>query len=183
MTGPDQAHSHLSGERSGVRCTSMVRWRTFAIVFVLVVINLIDRVTLSIAMPTIAGEFVMGPVVQGLVLGAFFWSYALLQVPAGWLIDRLGPRALITGATVGWGFFQAVAGAATGGISLMISRIGLGAAEAPLFPAGAKLNSFWLAPQERARGAVLVDSGSPLGAAFGGATVRVGRHRIGRRRR
>ncbi|MBV9459147.1 MAG: MFS transporter, partial [Bradyrhizobium sp.] len=107
----------------------------------------------------------------GLILSSFFWSYAVLQIPGGWLIDRLGPRSLITGATLGWGFFQAIAGMATGGVSLLISRIGLGAAEAPLFPAGAKLNSSWLSPRERGRGAVLVDSGAPLGAAFGGAII------------
>src|SRR5215469_8797240 len=156
---------------AGIVTASAVRWRIFAIIFVLVVINLIDRVTLSIAMPTISKEFLLEPAIQGLVLSAFFWSYAVLQIPGGWLIHRFGPRALITGATVGWGFFQAIAGVATGGISLLISRIGLGAAEAPLFPAGAKLNSIWLSPKERGRGAVLVDSGAPLGAAFGGAII------------
>jgi len=60
-----------------------VRWRIFGIIFVLVVINLIDRVTLSIAMPTISKEFSLEPAMQGLVLSAFFWSYALLQVPVG----------------------------------------------------------------------------------------------------
>jgi MFS transporter, ACS family, D-galactonate transporter len=156
---------------AGIGTASAVRWRIFAIIFVLVVINLIDRVTLSIAMPTISKEFSLEPAIQGLVLSAFFWSYALLQVPGGWLIDRFGPRALITGATVGWGLFQAIAGLATGGGTLLISRVGLGAAEAPLFPAGAKLNSLWLSPKERGRGAVLVDSGAPLGAAFGGVII------------
>jgi MFS transporter, ACS family, D-galactonate transporter len=155
----------------GVGTASAVRWRIFAIIFTLVVINLIDRVTLSIAMPTISKEFSLKPAIQGVLLSAFFWSYALLQVPGGWLIDRFGPRALITGATVGWGFFQAIAGLATGGTTLLISRVGLGAAEAPLFPAGAKLNSLWLSPKERGRGAALVDSGAPLGAAFGGVII------------
>lgn len=154
-----------------IGAASAVRWRIFAIIFLLVVINLIDRVTLSIAMPTISEEFSLEPAIQGLVLSAFFWSYALLQVPGGWLIDRFGPRALITGATVGWGVFQAIAGFATGGITLLISRVGLGAAEAPLFPAGAKLNSLWLSPKERGRGAVLMDSGAPLGAALGGVVI------------
>jgi MFS transporter, ACS family, D-galactonate transporter len=155
----------------GIVTASAVRWRIFAIIFVLVVINLIDRVTLSIAMPTISKEFSLEPAIQGVVLSAFFWSYALLQIPGGWLIDRFGPRALITGATIGWGSFQAIAGLATGGVTLLISRVGLGAAEAPLFPAGAKLNSLWLSPKERGRGAVLVDSGAPLGAAFGGVII------------
>jgi ACS family D-galactonate transporter-like MFS transporter len=171
MTELDQAHAGLANEGSATRGASTVRWRIFGLIFLLVIINLIDRVTLSIAMPTIATEFAIEPAMQGLLLSAFFWSYALLQVPGGWLIDRFGPRALITGATVGWGLFQAAAGVATGGISLLVSRVGLGAAEAPLFPAGAKLNSIWLSPQERARGAVLVDSGAPLGAAFGGVII------------
>ena len=170
MTGLDHAEAGI-GARTLAQSASTVRWRIFGIIFVLVVINLIDRVTLSIAMPTISKEFSLEPAMQGVILSAFFWSYALLQIPGGWLIDRFGPRALITGATVGWGFFQAIAGVASGGISLLVSRVGLGAAEAPLFPAGAKLNSIWLSPKERARGAVLVDSGAPLGAAFGGVII------------
>jgi MFS transporter, ACS family, D-galactonate transporter len=169
MTEYGSATTSLASAQA--EAASIVRWRIFGIIFVLVVINLIDRVTIAIAMPTISKEFSLEPAMQGLILSAFFWSYAVLQIPAGWLIDRLGPRALITGATLGWGFFQAIAGMATGGVSLLISRIGLGAAEAPLFPAGAKLNSNWLSPRERGRGAVLVDSGAPLGAAFGGAII------------
>jgi len=148
-----------------------VRWRIFTIVFALVVINLVDRTALSIAMPTIAKEFQLSPTMQGVVLSAFFWSYALLQVPGGWMIDRFGPRALVAGATILWGLFQSLAAAATGGVSLLLTRIGLGAAEAPLFPAGAKLSSLWLSPAERGRGAVFMDSGAPLGAAFGGAII------------
>ncbi|MDP4026864.1 MFS transporter [Methylobacterium sp. NEAU 140] len=148
-----------------------VRWRIFAILFVIVVINLVDRVALSVAMPTIAAEFALSPAFQGLVLSAFFWSYAALQIPGGWLIDRFGPRVLIAGSTVLWGFFQALAAAASGGVSLLLTRIGLGAAEAPLFPAGGKLNVAWLSARERGRGAVLMDSGSPLGAALGGIAI------------
>src|SRR6516165_6609511 len=167
MTELGTAGSSLAAGAVASAGASTVRWRIFGIVFLLVVINLIDRVTLSIAMPTISKEFSLQPAMQGLVLSAFFWSYALLQVPGGWLIDRFGPRALITGATSGRELLQAIAGGAT----MLIGRIGIGAAEAPLFPAGAKLNSIWLSPTERARGAVLVDSGAPLGAAFGGAII------------
>ena len=148
-----------------------VRWRIFAIVFVMVVFNLIDRTALSIAMPTIAQEFGLSPAMQGIVLSSFFWTYALLQVPGGWLIDRYGPRRLVAGATHPLGHIPVARGVATGGVSLLLTRLGLGVAEAPLFPAGAKLNAIWLSPQERGRGAVFMDSGSPLGAAFGGAII------------
>jgi ACS family D-galactonate transporter-like MFS transporter len=156
---------------AGTEARTTVRWWIFGIVFVMVVINLIDRTTISIAMPTIGKEFQLSPTMQGVLLSGFFWSYALLQVPGGWLIDRFGPRLLISGSTMLWGVFQALAGFATGGLTLLLTRIGLGAAEAPLFPAGAKLSSLWLSPEERGRGAVLMDSGAPLGAAFGGIII------------
>ncbi len=150
---------------------SHVRWRIFAIIFALTVINLIDRVSLSIAMPVIAGEFNLSPSMQGLMLSSFFWAYALLQIPGGWLIDRYGPRRVISWSTGLWGAFQTLAAFATGGLSLMFARVALGAAEAPLFPAGGKLNSLWLGSSERSRGAVLMDCGGPLGVALGGLII------------
>ncbi|NWA62897.1 MFS transporter [Pantoea sp. B9002] len=148
-----------------------VRWTLFFIIFALVVINLIDRVSLSIAMPTIAAEFNLSPTLQGVILSCFFWAYALLQLPGGWLIDRYGPRRMITFSTFFWGIFQTLAALATGGISLLLSRVMLGAAEAPLFPAGGKLNAMWLSANERGRGAVLMDCGGPIGAALGGLII------------
>lgn len=150
---------------------SNVRWYVFAIIFLLVVINLIDRISLSIAMPTIAQEFDLSPTTQGLILSSFFWAYALLQIPGGWLIDKYGPRKVITGSTVLWGVFQTLAAFSTGGISLLLTRFMLGAAEAPLFPSGGKLNATWLSSQERGRGAVIMDCGGPLGAALGGIII------------
>lgn len=150
---------------------SNVRWRIFAIVFALTVINLVDRVSLSIAMPTIAGEFQLTPSMQGLILSSFFWAYALLQIPGGWLIDRYGPRRVIGWSTGLWGAFQTLAAFASGGLSLMFARVALGAAEAPLFPSGGKLNSLWLGSSERSRGAVLMDCGGPLGVALGGLVI------------
>jgi len=150
---------------------SHVRWFVFGIIFLLVVINLIDRISLSIAMPTIAKEFDLSPTTQGLILSSFFWAYALLQIPGGWLIDKYGPRKIITGSTVLWGIFQTLAAFSTGGISLLLTRFMLGAAEAPLFPSGGKLNATWLSSQERGRGAVIMDCGGPLGAALGGIII------------
>ncbi|HJF74896.1 MFS transporter [Gallibacterium anatis] len=150
---------------------SNVRWTVFGIIFLLVVVNLIDRISLSIAMPTIAKEFDLSPTMQGIILSSFFWAYALLQIPGGWLIDKYGPRKMITGSTVLWGIFQTLAAFSTGGISLLLSRFMLGAGEAPLFPAGGKLNATWLSSKERGRGAVIMDCGGPLGAALGGIII------------
>lgn len=170
-TGQINAQGSSTPNEKATARPTRVRWTIFAIIFVLVVINLIDRVSLSIGMPTIAKEFNLSPTMQGVILSSFFWAYALLQIPGGWLIDKYGPRKIITGSTLMWGVFQTLAAFSTGGLSLLFTRMALGAAEAPLFPAGGKMNSLWLSSKERGRGAVLMDCGGPLGAALGGIII------------
>ncbi|GAB3761621.1 MFS transporter [Ramlibacter monticola] len=148
-----------------------VRWKIFLMMLFLISINYIDRASLSVAMPLIAKEFDIGPATQGLLLSSFFWTYAFMQIPGGMLADRYGPRAVIAGATVGWGIFQAIAAACTGWVSLLVTRLGLGAAEAPIYPAGGKLNGIWMTQNERGRGATLLDGGAPLGAALGAILI------------
>ncbi len=150
---------------------SSVRWRVFALLGLLTLVNLTDRVSISIGMPLISREFGLSPFIQGLTLSAFFWSYAALQVPSGYLVDRIGPSKVTAFATLLWGAFQMLIMAATGGVTLLAMRLGLGAAEAPLYPAGGALIGRWLAPGERARGAAIMDSGSFLGAGVGGIVI------------
>src|SRR5438445_7108747 len=113
-----------------------VRWKIFLVMLFLIAINYVDRASLSVAMPLIAKEFDMSPAIQGLLLSAFFWTYAFMQVPGGLLADRYKPRIVIASATIAWGFFQAIAAACTSWVALFVTRLGLGASEAPIYPAG-----------------------------------------------
>jgi ACS family D-galactonate transporter-like MFS transporter len=122
-------------------------------------------------MPLIAKEFNLDPATQGLILSSFFWTYAFMQVPGGMLADKFKPRIVIAGATIGWGFFQAIAAASTSWVMLLLTRLGLGISEAPIYPAGGKLNAIWMTQNERARGATLLDGGAPLGAALGAIVI------------
>ncbi|APZ43757.1 MFS transporter [Acidihalobacter ferrooxydans] len=151
--------------------STSVRWKIFWLLLLLITINYIDRASLSVAMPLISKEFHIGPAIEGLLLSSFFWTYALMQIPGGMLADRYGPRVVIAGATVGWGLFQALAAASIGWSGLLIARLGLGTAEAPIYPAGGKLNSLWMTKNERGRGATLLDGGAPLGSALGGIII------------
>lgn len=148
-----------------------VRWKIFLMMLFLIAVNYIDRASLSVAMPMIAKEFDLSPAVQGLLMSSFFWTYAFMQIPGGMLADRFGPRVVIVCSTLGWGFFQAIAAACTGWVSLLITRLGLGASEAPIYPAGGKLNGIWMTQNERGRGATLLDGGAPLGAAVGALII------------
>lgn len=159
-------HSRALPIAGAVRATQ-VRWRIFLLLLLLAAINYIDRASLSVAMPMISAEFQMTPALEGLMLSAFFWSYALMQIPAGLLLDRYNARNIVGVAAVAWGGFQALGALATGWVGLLVTRIGLGVAESPIMPSGAKLNGNWLTANERGRGATLVDGGAPLGTALG----------------
>jgi peptidoglycan/LPS O-acetylase OafA/YrhL len=86
-----------------------VRWRIFLLILLIVAINYVDRASLSVAMPTISKEFGIDAAAQGIILSSFFWTYALMQIPGGWLADRYRPRLIVAGATILWGAFQALA--------------------------------------------------------------------------
>ncbi len=148
-----------------------VRWKIFVTMLILITINYVDRASLSVAMPLIAAEFKLSPSMQGLILSSFFWTYAFLQIPGGLLADRFKPRVVIASSTILWGFFQFLAAICTSGGTLVLTRLGLGAAEAPIYPAGGKLNGLWMTQNERGRGATLLDGGAPLGAALGAILV------------
>jgi len=87
------------------------------------------------------------------------------------LADRFKPRIVIASATIFWGAFQAIAAVATSWPVLLLTRLGLGASEAPIYPAGGKLNGIWMTQTERGRGATLLDGGAPLGAALGSIVI------------
>ncbi len=148
-----------------------VRWKIFLLLLTLVSINYIDRAALSVAMPAISQEFSLTPERQGLILSSFFWTYLFMQVPSGMLADRLKPRALIAIATVGWGFFQALGALSSGWMLLLLTRLGLGVTEAPIYPGGGKLNALWLTQNEKTRGAALLDGGCALGSGVGAVVV------------
>ncbi len=155
----------------GVEAASNVRWRIFLLMLMLITINYVDRASISVAMPVIAKEFNLSLATQGFILSSFFITYALMQIPGGMLADRFKPRVVIAAATLGWGFFQAIAATSFSAWVLVLTRLGLGASEAPIYPAGGKLNAIWMTSNERARGATLLDGGAPLGAALGSLVI------------
>ena len=70
-----------------------IRYIIAVLLFITVVINYMDRANLSIAMPALSQEFDLTTGQQGLLLSAFGWTYAAMQLPGGWLVDRVRPRA------------------------------------------------------------------------------------------
>ncbi|WP_327672538.1 MULTISPECIES: MFS transporter [unclassified Streptomyces] len=168
---PQVADATAPDTRTTKSPPSRTRWKVFLLLLGIVTLNYIDRGSVSVALPLITKDLHLSKEVTGFVLSAFFWTYALMQIPGGRLIDRFGPRRMAGGATIGWGVATAATAAATGVGSLLAARLALGAVEAPVMPAGGKLSAHWLPAKERGRGAVLMDGGAPLGSALGGIAI------------
>ena len=98
----------------------------------------IDRAVVGTATPAIMREFGLTKVSMGWSASAFNWSYALLQVPGGWLADRFGSRLVLAGAMAWWSIFTAATGLARGGMSLAVTRGLFGAGEAAAFPSASR---------------------------------------------
>ncbi len=145
---------------------SKVRWLVAGLMWAAIAINYIDRTVLSAAAPHIQKEFHLSAVEMGVVMSAFFWSYALLQLPAGILADRFGQKKVLGFAVLWWSLATAVTGLANGFKSLVALRVALGVGEAGAYPSNAGITSRWFPKQERATVAAIFDSGSKLGSAI-----------------
>jgi ACS family D-galactonate transporter-like MFS transporter len=145
---------------------SRVRWMIIGMAFLGTAISYVDRANLGVAMPYVQRELGLGPTVTGLILGAFFWTYALFQLPSGWFVDRVGPRVAYTVAVTWWSLFTAATAAARGLGSLFGLRLLLGVGEAPAYPTNAKVVSEWFPRGERAFATSVFDSGARVGPAL-----------------
>jgi ACS family D-galactonate transporter-like MFS transporter len=143
-----------------------LRWAVVGMCFLGVSINYLDRANLSIALPDITKEFGLSATVEGLILGAFFWTYALFQLPAGHFIDRFGARVTYGFAVAWWSVFTALTAVAGGAASLFGFRLGLGIGESASYPASAKVVSKWFPQRERAFATSIYDSGARFGSAI-----------------
>jgi MFS family permease len=94
---------------------------------------------------------------------AFFWAYALAQVPAGWLAERFGKRRLMTVLILLWSGFTALTGFSHGLIMLFVARIGCGLAEAGAYPISGSLLSRWAHLRRRGFASGIVSLGGRVG--------------------
>lgn len=151
---------------TGASRRNLGKYCVVAALFVLTMITYVDRVAISTAKAPIASELKLSDSAMGLVFSAFAFGYAVTQIPAGWLADKAGPRAVLA-VTVGfWGVLTAVTGVAWSLISLVAIRFLFGVGESAVFPAAARAIRNWLQPGERGRANGALFAGSRLGAAF-----------------
>jgi MFS family permease len=130
-------------------------------------INYVDRGTISTAAPLIKSEFGLDEFEIGLLLSAFFTTYVISQPLMGILVDRLGAaRVLATGFTV-WSVGTFLTGLSAGVTALVALRLVMGAGESVCYPSGFALISQRVEHRQRARATALMQLGSVVGPALG----------------
>jgi ACS family D-galactonate transporter-like MFS transporter len=134
--------------------------------FITVVITYLDRSNLSIAATAIAQDLQLDSTQMGLVFSAFGWSYALLQIPGGMLVDRTRPRLLLALIVGLWSLATVLQGFASAFAMLLSLRVLLGALEAPAYPTLNRIVTTWFPDSERARAIASYTSGQYVGLAF-----------------
>src|SRR5438876_10247248 len=147
------------------------RWLIVGLLFAASLINYFDRATISFALPLISKDLGLRPEAKGVLLSAFFWSYALMQIPMGLGADRFNLRWLYAGAFVLWSVAQGLTGFATTLGMLICFRVLLGIGEAIYLPGGTKIVSILFPPSERGLPCGLFDFGTRTGLVLEGLLV------------
>lgn len=143
------------------------RWGIAGVLGVGMFVNYIDRVNLSIAAPEIMRDFDISASQMGMVSSAFLWTYAMLQMPIGSFIDRIGVRWVNRAAAFLWAV-ASFASAAAGGLGmLLVARLVLGVGEAPTVPAGWKAIGQWFPKQERGTATSIFDGCAKISNVIG----------------
>ena len=142
--------------------------RVFAVALLVLAgaVNFIDRSAVAIALPAIRTDLHLSAGEAGVLLSAFAWSYAVAQLPAGSLIDRLGARTALAGGLAAWSVVQAVTGLVGSLSQFVIARVALGLGESPMFVGGARVCADRFSPAERAFPMGLLNASASLGPAI-----------------
>ena len=138
-----------AAERAGQLARTRVRYAILALLFVGVVINYLDRANLALALPVIGVDLHLDAFQKGLILSAFGWSYVLMQIPGGIIIDRFGPRITFAISLGTWSIVTMLQGLASNAAAFIGMRVALGITEAPAFPLNSRVVGTWFPSHER----------------------------------
>lgn len=143
--------------------TTNVRFTVVSVTALMAVLLYLDRFCISFAEIFIKEDLGLTDIQVGWMLSAFFWTYALAQVPSGWLTDRFGSRLMLMIYVLLWSLFTGLTGLAFGFAALMLLRFGFGLAQAGAYPTGASIISKWVPFTARGTASSVVSVGGRVG--------------------
>lgn len=149
--------------------TARLRWTIVALLCAGMMIAYFDRVNLSVAIADhqFKSDFRLTDRDRGLLNSAFFWSYMVLQIPAGWVVDRYGTRLPYALGFLMWSLVSAATALANSVRQLFALRLLLGVGESVITPAGMRWMRFHCAEQQRGLAVGLYMAAAKFGPALG----------------
>lgn len=143
------------------------RWPVVGLLTVGVIIAYVDRINLSTALPEMRRSLALSPQSAGIALSAFFWTYAALQIPSGWLVDRFGVKWPYAIAFLLWSMVSASTALVTTFAALLVVRLLLGIGESLVTPAAMRYIGCNFAEKQRGFATGIYFSGTKYGPALG----------------
>ncbi|RJS63140.1 MFS transporter [Priestia filamentosa] len=154
-------------EKRIIKPTTNYRWRIGVMLGIGIIISYLDRVNISVAGSHMAEEFGWSDTQLGLLFSAFFWSYTLMMVPVGVILDKIGIKWIMRVGTLLWSI-ATLSTALIGGFGgVLVMRMILGATEAPGYPSSAKATGYWFPLHERGLATSIFDGAAKLASAIG----------------
>ncbi len=143
-----------------------VRYMMILLATLVAVLLYLDRICMSIAATSVMEDLSIDKQKLDWLLGAFFWTYALGQVPAGWLADRFGARWMLAAYIVLWSLSTALMGLAYSIVILYSLRLSTGLFEAGAYPVAAGIIKRWVPLEIRGLASSVVAVGGRIGGAL-----------------
>lgn len=143
------------------------RWRIAFLLAFGVLVNFFDRINLSVSRDALHDSFGLSLVAFGYLSSAFSWTYAVMQMPCGVLLDRWGVRRVGRISSLLWSISSFAAAIAPGINWFFGARFLLGVSESPTFPANAKALGYWFTREERGLATAITDAAAKFSTAIG----------------
>jgi ACS family D-galactonate transporter-like MFS transporter len=143
------------------------RWGIALLLGFGVLVNYFDRVNLSVSQEALHAAFGISTIMFGYLLSMYSWTYALLQLPSGLLLDRFGVKTIGRISALLWSIASFGAALSTGVGGFIAARLLLGVGEAPTFPANAKAVGYWFPSKERSLATATFDAAAKFASAIG----------------
>jgi ACS family tartrate transporter-like MFS transporter len=152
-------------ERSTMK---LVRLRIFYPLFVMFLLNQVDRTNVAFAALQMNAELGFNAEVYGFGTGLFFFSYLLAEMPSNLMLERFGPRIWLSRITISWGVVAVLMAFIYNANSFYLLRFLLGLAEAGFAPGSIYFINLWAPKRYRSKSVVISALAIPFSVIFGG---------------
>jgi hypothetical protein len=143
---------------------TMIRYHALTWLSLAAALAYLCRNTVGVAESTIREDLGLTLEQSGWFMGAFFWTYAIFQVPSGWFAERLGTRIALSIFAVGWSVATLAVGVAPGFWLLIAAQLMMGVAQAGIFPAACNSIGHWMPLAGRSLACGILAAGMQIGA-------------------